>query len=547
MAAALIGSVWFAMSAVLAPNEPHLRVVPLTDAESRRLLLHVMIAATVGVVVLGFCRWMLHLGVPRETLKPGVVLATFVTAAGLSVVAVANRNPVGRVIAGQAGNAAPWKRKLASIWPALAILYFTFAFLVSAVRTLLDRPNALGLVAFPILIFIAAFVVYGAALVFTDLFVARREAVARANELKEVDAGVRASISPASSDFLLLRKLLERSAAVIAFVVGFYLLAKLWGIDRAAGEAVTAAVIQVAIVLLIAYIGYHAARLWVDRQIAGEAHRAASGAVPGGQASSRLATLLPIVRNFLLITIGTITTLVVLSRVGVDIGPLLAGAGVVGLAVGFGAQTLVKDIISGAFFLMDDAFRIGEYIDIGSGKGTVEKISVRSMQLRHQDGPLNTVPFGSIDKVSNFSRDWAIMKIPLRVTYDTDADRVRKLVNKLGEELAADPEFGKQFLEPLKSQGIVGMEDSAMIIRVKFKTKPGGQSEVGKVVYARIRDLFHREGIHFAQKEVRVRIADSFDVDPSSLSSQQRAAIQAAAQVAVDEDDANAAAAAKGA
>jgi small-conductance mechanosensitive channel len=139
------------------------------------------------------------------------------------------------------------------------------------------------------------------------------------------------------------------------------------------------------------------------------------------------------------------------------------------------------------------------------------------------------------------------MKIPLRVTYDTDADRVRKLVNKLGEELAADPEFGKQFLEPLKSQGIVGMEDSAMIIRVKFKTKPGGQSEVGKVVYARIRDLFHREGIHFAQKEVRVRIADSFDVDPSSLSSQQRAAIQAAAQVAVDEDDANAAAAAKGA
>jgi small-conductance mechanosensitive channel len=214
--------------------------------------------------------------------------------------------------------------------------------------------------------------------------------------------------------------------------------------------------------------------------------------------------------------------------------------------VGFGAQTLVKDIISGAFFLMDDAFRIGEYIDIGSGKGTVEKISVRSMQLRHQDGPLNTVPFGSIDKVSNFSRDWAIMKIPLRVTYDTDADRVRKLVKKLGEELAADPEFGKQFLEPLKSQGIVGMEDSAMIIRVKFKTKPGGQSEVGKVVYARIRDLFHREGIHFAQKEVRVRIADSLE-DPSSLSSQQRAAIQAAAQVAVDEDDANAAAAAKGA
>jgi moderate conductance mechanosensitive channel len=538
LTAALIGSVWIAMAAVLAPSEPHLRVVPLTDAESRRLFLHIMIAATVGVVVLGFCRWMLHLGVPRETLKPGVVLATFVTAAGFSVVAVANRNPVGRVIAGQAGSA-PWRRKLARIWPALAILYFTFAFLVSAVRTLLDRPNALGLVGFPILILIAAFAVYGVALVFVDLFVARREAVARANQLKEVDAGLRESISTASSDFSLLRRLLERSAAVVAFVVGFYLLAKLWGIDRYAGEAVTAAVIQIAIVLLIAYIGYHAARLWVDRRIAGEVHRAASGGVPGGHASSRMATLLPIFRNFLLITIGVITTLVVLSRLGVDIGPLLAGAGVVGLAVGFGAQTLVKDIISGAFFLMDDAFRIGEYIDIGSGKGTVEKISVRSMQLRHQDGPLNTVPFGSIDKVNNFSRDWAIMKIPLRVTYDTDAEHVRKLVRKLGEELVADPEFGKQFLEPLKSQGIVGMEDSAMIIRVKFMTKPGDQSEIRKVVYARIRELFLREGIQFAQKEVRVRIAEGPGADAPSA--QQRAAATAAAEAVVDEDVAAAA------
>ena len=540
LTAALIGCVWIATAAVLAPNEPHLRVVLLTDAESKRLFRHIMIATTIAIVLVGFCRWMLHLGVPRETLKPGVVLATFATAVGFSVVAVANRNSVGRLIAG-GPDAAPWRQKLARVWPALAILYFAFSFLVSAVRTLLDRPNAVGLVALPILVIIAAFAIHGAALVFVDLFVARREAVARANEQVEVDAGLRASISPTSTDFSLLRMLLERAAAVIAFVVGFYLLAKLWGIDRAAGESVSAAVVQIVIVLLIAYIGYHAARLWVDRRIAGEVDRAASGGVPGGHASSRMATLLPIFRNFLLITIGVITTLVVLSRLGVDIGPLLAGAGVVGLAVGFGAQTLVKDIISGAFFLMDDAFRIGEYIDIGSGKGTVEKISVRSMQLRHQDGPLNTVPFGSIDKVNNFSRDWAIMKIPLRVTYDTDPDRVRKLVKKLGEQLVQDPEFGKQFLEPLKSQGIVALEDSAMIIRVKFKTKPGDQSEIRKIVYARIQELFLREGIQFAQKEVRVRIAEG--AESGSPSTHQRAAATAAVHAVVDEETAAAKAA----
>lgn len=248
-----------------------------------------------------------------------------------------------------------------------------------------------------------------------------------------------------------------------------------------------------------------------------------------------MATLLPILRNFLLISIGVIASLVVLSRLGVDIGPLLAGAGVIGLAVGFGAQTLVKDIISGAFFLMDDAFRIGEYIDIGSGMGTVEKISVRSMQLRHQDGPLNTVPFGSIDKVTNFSRDWAIMKIPLRLTYDTDAERVRKLIKKLGEELAADPEFGKNFLDPLKSQGIVALEDSAMVIRVKFMTKPGDQSEIRKLVYTRIRDLFRREGIQFAQREVRVRITDTNEVSASSPARLEAIALAAVNAVADEE------------
>jgi small-conductance mechanosensitive channel len=210
------------------------------------------------------------------------------------------------------------------------------------------------------------------------------------------------------------------------------------------------------------------------------------------------------------------------------------------LAVGFGAQTLVKDVISGAFFLMDDAFRIGEYIDIGSAQGTVEKISVRSMQLRHQDGPLNTVPFGSIDRVNNFSRDWAIMKIPLRVTYNTDADHVRKLVRKLGEQLLNDPEFGRQFLEPLKSQGIVAMEDSAMIIRVKFKTKPGDQSEIRKVVYSRIQELFRREGIEFAQKEVRVRIDD---MERDLPSPQRRAAATAAVHAIVDDEAAAAKAA----
>ena len=225
--------------------------------------------------------------------------------------------------------------------------------------------------------------------------------------------------------------------------------------------------------------------------------------------------------------------LIALLEVGINVSPLFAGAGVVGLAVGFGAQTLVRDIFSGAFFLIDDAFRKGEYIDIESVKGTVEKISVRSFQLRHHLGALHTIPFGEIKVLTNYSRDWVMMKLPLRVTYDTDVEHVRKIVKKLGQQLLDDPVIGESFIQPLKSQGVIEMQDSAMIIRVKFMTKPGDQWLVRKKVYEEIRALFEREGIRFAHREVTVRLADG---KVENLSDAERKAITGAAQAAIDDD-----------
>jgi len=128
-----------------------------------------------------------------------------------------------------------------------------------------------------------------------------------------------------------------------------------------------------------------------------------------------LRTLLPIVRNVAMIVIMLMAVLTVLGSLGVEIGPLLAGAGVVGVAIGFGAQTLVKDIISGFFFLLDDAFRVGEYIESGSYKGVVESFSLRSVKLRHHRGPLYTVPFRSLGAIVNHSRDWVIPERTLAV------------------------------------------------------------------------------------------------------------------------------------
>jgi moderate conductance mechanosensitive channel len=193
-----------------------------------------------------------------------------------------------------------------------------------------------------------------------------------------------------------------------------------------------------------------------------------------------------------------------LSSMGIEIGPLIAGAGVVGVAIGFGAQTLVKDIISGMFYLLDDAFRIGEYIQSGSYKGTVESFSLRSVKLRHHRGPLYTVPFGSLGAVQNMSRDWVIDKLTISVPYDTDLAAVKKIIKRIGAELASDPEFAPHVIETLKMQGVEQFGDFAIQIRMKMMTKPGEQFVIRRRAYASIKTAFEQSGIQFAFPTVHV-------------------------------------------
>jgi small-conductance mechanosensitive channel len=223
-----------------------------------------------------------------------------------------------------------------------------------------------------------------------------------------------------------------------------------------------------------------------------------------GKPGSRIATLIPVVRSFLFVTILAISAMTALAALGVNIGPLLAGAGVLGLAIGFGAQTLVKDVITGLFFLLEDAFRKGEYIETDAGKGVVEKISMRSVQLRHHRGPLYTIAFGQMGNVVNHSRDWVKIKFELRVPFDTDLELVRKVIKRVGQEIQDDPELGPKILEPVKSQGVTQVDDSGFVIGVKFITQPGEQFMVRREAYARIKKAFLANGIEFASRRVTV-------------------------------------------
>lgn len=214
--------------------------------------------------------------------------------------------------------------------------------------------------------------------------------------------------------------------------------------------------------------------------------------------ASRLRTLMPLLRVVTGATILVVGGLLVLAELGVNITPLIAGASVLGLAVSFGSQSLVRDIVSGIFFLAEDSFRIGEYVDCSKVKGTVEGFSVRSLKLRHQNGQLHIVPFGQVGHITNFSRDWTVVKFNLAFAPGTDVELLRKTAKKLGLEMAEDPAFKPIIMQPLKMQGVVDIKDSQVIVRFKFMARPKNPSLIQRTAIRRMYDTLPGLGIHFA-------------------------------------------------
>ncbi len=307
---------------------------------------------------------------------------------------------------------------------------------------------------------------------------------------------------------------LERGLRAVLIIGAALLLAYAWNIDLialTARDTVATRLIRGAlsavVIVLIADFMWRLARALIDRKLVTSANPDKMQAEELRR-QARMRTLLPILRNVLMVMIATIAALMVLAALGVEIGPLIAGAGVVGVAVGFGAQTVVKDVISGVFYLLDDAFRVGEYIQSGSYKGTVESFSLRSVKLRHHRGPLYTVPFGELGAVQNMSRDWVIDKMQIGITYDSDLDTAKKLIKQIGKDLAADPEFGPKIIEPLKMQGVEQFGEFAVQIRMKMMTKPGEQFPIRRKAFAMIKKAFDANNINFAFPTVAVSGGD---------------------------------------
>jgi len=509
---------------LLSPDSALLRPLPLSD-EAARTLYRWLMGITWGVALLG--AWS---SILKEIGGAPALATMFHASAGvfsslvLSVMILANRERVARACTPSCDGGQDMRGLLARCWHYPALAYALFVGTFWSVRALSVEESMLRLVLsmflIPVCIGIDLWVRKILAMVSEQPVVPVETGFAEpfdAGETDEPSAPVETG-GPAETPQVEVRSagktvrdfmpIVSRVVRLTLVAASVFLMLRIWGVAIPMGWLFARNVIGVLLVVLGSLVFWEIIRIQIDHKLRQEI--ALSGIDPddmeegGAGAGSRTATLLVLLRKFVLTVIVVMGTLVTLSSMGLDIAPLIAGAGVFGLALGFGAQTLVKDIISGIFFLIDDAFRVGDYVEAGSAKGTVEQISLRSMKLRHPRGMIYNVPYGSLKILQNFSRDYIITKLDFRIRYDADVEKIRKVIKKVNKELQADENFRSRLLSDIKSNGVRGMEDSAMILRVKYKTPPGQQFFMQKEVYRRVQEAFRKNGIEFAHRNVTV-------------------------------------------
>jgi small-conductance mechanosensitive channel len=307
----------------------------------------------------------------------------------------------------------------------------------------------------------------------------------------------------------------DRCMQALVVVAAAFALIEIWQIDMASVASSETAMTRLGrgafealVILLGADLLWLVLRAVIDLRLTGAIVPIDDLDDEGLRRRARIRTLLPVLRNFLFIFVLIIASLSALAAMGLQIGPLLAGAGVVGIAVGFGAQTLVRDVLSGVFFLLDDAFRVGELIESGGISGTVETFSLRSVKLRHYKGPLHTVPFGDLKAITNYSRDWVNEVLDVTIAYEADLERVERAIEQVSGEVMQDPSLASGVIAAPKSIGVTAMGVDGIHVGIIVRTRPGQQFKVRAVMFHRLKSAFDADGIPFSG-QTPIRPADA--------------------------------------
>ena len=289
--------------------------------------------------------------------------------------------------------------------------------------------------------------------------------------------------------------ILKRAVKFFLILITLGVIAQIWGIPMSSWIASKAGAIVILRALAIMITAGVVFAIIETSQFVSEylMKEKKSGKKKGG--TQKRKTLVPVINTVVKIAACFIGGIIILERLGVNTTPILAGAGIIGLAVGFGAQTFVKDLINGLFILFEESLRVGDYADLGKNEGIVEGIGLRTVKLRDVSGNVHIVPNSSIDAVINMSKEFSRSVIDIGVAYREDVDEVIGILEEIGEEMRNDPEYQKSILEPMEVFGLQKFDDSAIIIRVRMTTKPLKQWGIKRAFNKRVKKKFDERGI----------------------------------------------------
>ncbi len=487
-AAAFAGAINAMARTVLAPGETRARPLRMSDETALylyiwiRRLTDLAIYGYFAVQIAGFLGLSLHAQLSLFKLI-GLAMALLVV-----MLILQNRPVVAAAIAGEkTGKLAMLRRHLGDLWHVLAILYTVVVFLVWAVGmpggfTFVLRATVLSVVALAAALALVTF---------------SMRLIDRAFSLSD---DIRRRLPALESRVNRYLPVVKGALRLGIWAVAILSVMQAWGLDillwltEDTGRALLSRLANIGAIVILAVAGWEALSAGIERYLAGQ----------DAARSQRARTLLPLVRKVVLVALTAVVGLMLLSELGINIAPLLAGAGVIGLAIGFGAQTLVKDVITGLFILIEDSISVGDYVTLGSHSGTVEALSIRSIQLRDPAGTVFTIPFSEVLSVVNFSREFAFSVMEIGVAYKEDTDRVSQVIEEVGKALRATPEWGPKMRGDIEVLGLDRFDDSAVVIKARIKTEAGAQWAVRRAFNRLLKQRFDAEGIEipFPQRTV---------------------------------------------
>ncbi len=471
---------------MLSPDGRRLRLLRVSDATA--VWATNWIRALTAVTVFGFA--IAEVGVALGMSMPAhdglLKICGLIDHVMLGVMVVQSRRAVRdrlRAPAGATGPIARLRNALAPVWHWIALFVLATVWIGWA----LEIPNGFIVILRVFLTVVAVLVLSRLALI---VLLGMLERAGRVSpDLAARYPGLEARLG-------FYHPLVQGTARAVVYIGAGVLMLELWGVpivpwfaDTLLGRRLAAGLGTVLLTLLLAIAVWEAVNAGL------QAHLARLTREQQAARSARLRTLLPLLRTALLVTIVVIAGLTVLSEIGINIGPLLAGAGIVGVAIGFGSQKLVQDLITGIFLLLENAMQVGDWVTVSGLSGTVENLSVRTIRLRASDGSVHIIPFSAVTSVTNTNRGLGNASVSVTVSYDEDTDRVGEILKDIAATMRTEPDFAGLMLSDLQLWGVDKMDGASVTIAGQIICTDTGRWPVQREFNRRLKRRFQEEGV----------------------------------------------------